>query len=103
MGSKMAEFHISFSKFRETRIVEVAAMTLDSVTSNIGGAMGVCLGASLITLTELLVFLCQFCLNTVRQLKQNRVAPVGPDSDNGHEIDSTGIELNEDTANVSSC
>ncbi len=94
MGSKTVEFQIAFSQLRETRVVQMAAMTLDSVTSSIGGAMGVCLGASLITLIELLLFLCQLCLRTIRWPKQNRVAPDGPDMDNAHEINSIQIELN---------
>ncbi len=61
-------------------------MTLDSVMSSVGGAMGVCLGASLITLTELLVFLCQLCLKTIHWSKQNLVVPDGPDSNNRCEL-----------------
>ncbi len=93
MGSKTVEFQISFSHIRETRIVQMAAMTLDSVTSSIGGAMGACLGASLITLIELLVFLCQLCLKAFHGPKLNRVAPDGSDRNNGDEIDSTEVEL----------
>ncbi len=79
MGSKMVEFQISFRQLRETHVVQVVAMTFDSVSSSIGGAMGVCLGASLITLIELLLFLCQLCLKAFHWPKLNRVAPDGHD------------------------
>ncbi len=86
MSSKIVEFEIFFSNFRETRIIQVPAMTVGSVMSSIGGAMGVCLGASLITLIELLLFLCQFCLKTIHWPKQNRVIPDAPDWNNGCEL-----------------
>ncbi len=35
------------------------AMSFDSVISSIGGVMGVCVGASLISCIELILFLCQ--------------------------------------------
>ncbi len=70
-GWAAVEFEISFSQLRETRMVQMAAMSIDAVTSSIGGAMDVCLGASLITLIELLLFLGQFLLKIIRRPKQN--------------------------------
>ncbi len=56
---KDVQFHIYFNKFHEVTYVQVPALTITSVITSIGGAMGVCLGASLITCIELLEFLLQ--------------------------------------------
>ncbi len=65
------QLHIFFVDFRELRMRQVDSMAPVSVISDIGGAMGVFLGASLITVAEILVFsarfLCESILGNRRQ------------------------------------
>ncbi len=56
---KDVQFHIYFNKFHEATYIQVPTLTLASAITSIGGAMGVCVGASLITCIELLEFLLQ--------------------------------------------
>lgn len=52
---------LRFTKFDVTRISEVDTVTANSVLANIGGAMGIFLGASLVTLVEFVAFAMSFC------------------------------------------
>ncbi len=56
-GERYVQVHIFFGKFRETTYKVVPTLNPYQVVSNIGGAMGVFLGASLITCMEFLAFL----------------------------------------------
>ncbi len=72
-GAKFAEFEIYFGEFQETRVTQMDAMSFDSVVSSIGGAMGVCLGASLISCIELFIFLCQLCMKIIWRPADNHI------------------------------
>ncbi len=77
-GMELAGFHIYFSQFQETRFIQVQTMSFDSVVSSIGGAMGVCLGASLVTCLELVAFLSQLLTRTVLRRCRNRTSDDPP-------------------------
>ncbi len=52
--------NLFFNKFEITEMREVETLTLSSVIANVGGALGVFLGASAITLIELFMFICPY-------------------------------------------
>ncbi len=54
------EFHLYFEQFEQTTYAQVSTVTLDSVVGEIGGSMGIFLGASFVTCIELILFLAQF-------------------------------------------
>ncbi len=57
-GSKDVEpslLHVYFDDFHVTFLREISTITLASVLANVGGAMGVFLGASLISLVEIFI------------------------------------------------
>ena len=73
--------HIYFNTFDEKIIKETKAMTVEDVFSNIGGALGLCVGASLITWIEFMdlfvIVLWNFCRKkwermTKREDKSNK-------------------------------
>ncbi len=56
-GSRLrneVQFHIYFSEFQETKYTERPALDPYTVVSDIGGAMGIFLGASLMSLIDLI-------------------------------------------------
>ncbi len=70
-GVSPVYLHIFFKQFQVTVIQEIGTLTFASVIGSIGGAMGAFLGASLITVTEFIVFALCYCLkqSTFRRRK----------------------------------
>lgn len=48
-----AGFHIYYDSFFYTRIIEVPQMTIENLLGNVGGILGLCLGASLMSIVEI--------------------------------------------------
>ncbi len=60
---------VFFESFDVTVTEEVITVTAASVLANVGGAMGVFIGASMISMVELLSFLAQ-CFSTLFSCKK---------------------------------
>ncbi len=60
--------NLFFSNFEISELQEVETLTLSSVIANVGGALGVFLGASVITIIELFVFLSLSVVYTLRHV-----------------------------------
>ncbi len=62
------KFHLYFEQFEETTYTQVSTVTFDSVVGEIGGSIGVFMGASFITCIELILFLAQFVQSRFEKL-----------------------------------
>ncbi len=58
-GVERVQLHITFRHFRQTTLKQIPAMQPETLVTSIGGAMGVFLGASLISCIELLAVLSE--------------------------------------------
>ncbi len=89
-GEHHVQVHIFFGKFRETTYKVVPTLDPYQVVSNIGGAMGVFLGASLITCMEFLAFLWKLFVRKIctrtDPVTSNREAMNNREESIGHSV-----------------
>ena len=67
---RYVSLQVYFETLQYTVIEQLPAMTLVGLLSNIGGQLGLFLGASLITICEIGDFLASLCLKICRKKKQ---------------------------------
>ncbi len=87
------EFNVYFEQFEETAYTQVSTVTFDSVVGEIGGSMGMFLGASFVTCVELILFLVQLVQGQFKKLI-GRVSPAE---------DLQGVEVVSENKKVCHC